>query len=57
VFADVIVVRGPEPRAPRDLLQLRMPGQRPPVAPDPVGPPAQPPLDPLTRGPEITEIH
>jgi hypothetical protein len=57
VFADVVVVRGSGPKAPRDLLPLTMPGQRPPVTPDQAGPPAQPPLDPLTRGPEITEIH
>ena len=54
VFADVVVVRGSEPRAPRDLLPLAMPGQRPAVAP---AEPVAAPVDPLTRGPEITEIH
>ena len=54
LFADVVVVRGSEPRAPRDLLPLSMPGQRPvPSAPAP----ASTEFDPLTRGPEITEIH
>ncbi|UFU04803.1 DUF3710 domain-containing protein [Ruania halotolerans] len=28
LFGDVVVVRGPEPRPPRDLLPLHMPGQR-----------------------------
>jgi hypothetical protein len=54
IFADVVVVRGPQPRAPRDLLPLTMPGARPAVVP---GADAEPPLDPLTRGPEITEVH
>lgn len=51
VFADVVVVRGTEPRVPRELLALTVPGQRRPV-PAPEGEP-----DPLRRGPEITEIH
>ena len=57
LFGEVVVVRGPEPRVPRDLLPLTMPGRRTPVTePEPPGPrPA--PMDPLTRGPEITEIH
>lgn len=55
VFADVVVVRGPEPRVPRDLLPLTMPGSRPVPAVEP--PTASPTFDPLTRGPEITEIH
>jgi hypothetical protein len=55
IFADVVVVRGPQPRAPRDLLPLTMPGARPAVVPGADAEP--PPLDPLTRGPEITEVH
>lgn len=57
-FADVVVVRGPEPRVPRDLLPLRLPGS--PSAPGVPGAPgtgAAPSFDPLTRGPEITEVH
>ncbi len=57
VFADVVVVRGPEPRVPRDLLPLTMPGQRPVAAVVPPGAAPAPTLDPLTRGPEITEVH
>ena len=54
VFADVVVVRGSEARPPRDLLPLTMPGTRPVPS---VTPPTSAPLDPLTRGPEITEVH
>lgn len=57
LFADVVVVRGGEPRAPRDLLPLTVPGQRvaaEPVTPDVAGSPGD---DLLTRGPEITEVH
>lgn len=52
LFGDVVVVRGSEPRVPRDLLPLTLPGQRPVEQP-----PAAPAADPLTRGPEITEVH
>nr|WP_307793738.1 DUF3710 domain-containing protein [Actinotalea soli] len=52
VFADTVVVRGGEPRAPRELLALTVPGSRAVPAPAPAATP-----DPLTRGPEITEIH
>nr|WP_298457230.1 DUF3710 domain-containing protein [uncultured Cellulomonas sp.] len=55
LFADIVVVRGTEARAPRDLLALRLPGQRPGAPAAPAA--AAPTLDPLTRGPEITEIR
>lgn len=55
VFADVVVVRGERPRAPRDLLALTLPGQARPEA-EPQGP-AGASFDPLRRGPEITEVH
>ncbi len=53
VLADIVVIRGDEPRAPRDLLPLRVPGR----GPAPVVAPAQPSFDPMRRGPEITEIR
>lgn len=57
VFADIVVVRGTEARAPRDLLTLRLPSQvGGPAEPVPAQPEA-PSFDPLTRGPEITEIR
>jgi hypothetical protein len=52
VFADVVVIRGSEARVPRDLLPLSMPGTAAPQ--DAANAPS---FDPLTRGPEITEIH
>lgn len=57
VFAQTVVVRGTEARPPRDLLPLRLPGAAPvigTVAPDER---PEPDFDPLTRGPEITEIR
>ncbi|WNB84437.1 DUF3710 domain-containing protein [Cellulomonas sp. ATA003] len=44
LFADIVVVRGTEARAPRDLLALRLPGQRPAPAVPPAA--ATPALDP-----------
>ena len=52
LFADVVVVRGSEPRVPRDLLPLTLPGQAPT---DTVASAAT--FDPMNRGPEITEVH
>ena len=57
LFADIVVVRGTEARAPRDLLPLRLPGQKRPGPAAPPATPEAPPLDPLTRGPEITETR
>lgn len=55
IFADIVVIRGDQARAPRDLLALQLPGQAGAGAPD--APTGEPSLDPLARGPEITEIH
>lgn len=57
VFADIVVVRGTEARAPRDLLTLRLPAQDGAPASPPAAEPAAPTFDPMTRGPEITEIR
>jgi Protein of unknown function (DUF3710) len=55
VVRDVVVIRGPEAMAPRELLPLRLPDAAAPAAePEPQG---RPPLDPFSRGPEITEIR
>lgn len=61
VFANIVVVRDQSPRPPRDLLSLTLPraaGQRgeAPEAPEDAAPQA-PTFDPLTRGPEITELR
>jgi len=58
VFANIVVVRDQSPRPPRDLLSLHLPGKAPAPAPAvPAGAPETPSFDPLTRGPEITEIR
>ena len=57
------MVRGTDARPPRDLLTLTLPGPgtpnlQPPARPrDRSGATPRPDFDPLTRGPEITEIR
>ncbi|MDO8107918.1 DUF3710 domain-containing protein [Isoptericola sp. b441] len=53
LFADIVVVRGPEARAPRELLTMTLPD----AAPAPSMPDARGLIDPFKRGPEITEVH
>ncbi|BDZ43374.1 hypothetical protein GCM10025865_26730 [Paraoerskovia sediminicola] len=61
IFANVVVVRDEAARAPRDLLELTLPGKG--VTPKVAGPQGAEPevpgqtFDPLTRGPEITETR
>lgn len=63
VFGKIVVVRGDDARPPRDLLALTLPTG--PVVPGAEGdggeaapaPSTEPDFDPLTRGPEITEIR
>lgn len=56
VLADVVVVRGHEARAPRDLLGLHMPGK--PGQEVPVAEASRPSIDlGSPRGPEITEVR
>ncbi|MEZ0447782.1 DUF3710 domain-containing protein [Cellulomonas sp. ICMP 17802] len=60
LFAGIVVVRGTDARPPRDLLTLRLPGPGTPnleSAGTQVEEPVAPDFDPLTRGPEITEIR
>ncbi|MFH5823047.1 DUF3710 domain-containing protein [Georgenia sp. AZ-5] len=54
VLADLVVVRGAEARAPRDVLLLHAPGQGGAVKPTA---PAAPDLDVTRRGPEISEVR
>lgn len=51
ILSQVVVVRGSEAMAPQELIPLNLPGQRPGLVQNP-----ESPLDPLERGPEITEI-
>jgi hypothetical protein len=55
LFRDVVVVRGGDPMAPREPIPLRLPEDVPggPQAAQP----ADDPLNPFQRGPEITEIR
>ncbi|WP_105030497.1 DUF3710 domain-containing protein [Arthrobacter ruber] len=56
LFRSVVVVRGEHPLPPRELLPLKLPKDAaagPPAAPAP----ARPDLNPLERGPEITETR
>jgi hypothetical protein len=57
VLREVVVVRGDEARAPRDLLPLHLPGRGQPAGPGAAPPIAVPTDDLLRRGPEITEIR
>jgi hypothetical protein len=56
VFRDVVVVRGGEAMAPREPIPLRLPAQLTGEDGD-AEEPADDPLSPFKRGPEITEIH
>lgn len=53
VLRDVVVVRGPHARPPREVLVLTLPG----TTPAPEEAPSDDPLGILRRGPEITEIR
>ena len=58
VFAGIVVVRGTDARAPRDLLTLTLPGPaNPELSPAEPTEAETPSFDPLTRGPEITETR
>ncbi|WP_442785581.1 DUF3710 domain-containing protein [Actinacidiphila sp. DG2A-62] len=63
VFQDTVVVRGEAPMAPRDPIVLKLPNDAQ-MVPDGAGAPAPAEqgkfgdgLDPMRRGPEITELH
>ncbi|GAA4527857.1 DUF3710 domain-containing protein [Brachybacterium paraconglomeratum] len=51
LISRLVVVRGSEAMAPQELIPLHLPGERPGLSQ--VG---AAPLDPLARGPEITEV-
>lgn len=55
LFRNVVVVRGDHPLPPRELLQLKLPKDAA-ASPPPLAP-ARPDLNPLQRGPEITETR
>jgi hypothetical protein len=55
VVRDLVVVRGKDPMAPRELLLLQLPESAPEPAPE--GSDEAEELNPFERGPEITEIR
>lgn len=57
VVRDVVVVRGPEAMAPRELLTLRLPDAPTPEASDAPEGEGRDELRPFERGPEITEVR
>lgn len=57
VVREVVVVRGPEAMAPRDLLPLRLPDAVLAEMPEEAEGQQRDPLNPFERGPEITEIR
>ncbi|WP_333770131.1 DUF3710 domain-containing protein [Streptomyces sp. IBSBF 2435] len=62
VFQDTVVLRGDSPMAPRDPIVLKLPNDAQ-MVPDGAAPEQQEPskfgdgIDPMRRGPEITELH
>jgi len=62
VFRDTVVLRGESPMAPRDPIVLKLPNDAQ-MVPDGVTPDQPEPskfgdgIDPMRRGPEITELH
>lgn len=59
VFRDAVVVRGDAPMAPRDPIVLKLPNDAQMVPDGPGEPPSKfgDGIDPMRRGPEITELH
>ena len=53
MLREVVVVRGPHARPPREVLTLTLPG----ATPAPEEESSEDPLGILRRGPEITEIR
>ncbi|WP_030528993.1 DUF3710 domain-containing protein [Phycicoccus jejuensis] len=57
VLRELVVVRGTDPMAPRELLPLRLPQDEQAAAADETDDDAPATLDPFERGPEITEVR
>jgi hypothetical protein len=58
VLREVVVVRGSDPMAPRELLPLSLPRDAATATPEQPAPEEEgPSLDPFERGPEITEVR
>jgi hypothetical protein len=57
VVREIVVVRGPEAMAPRELLPLRLPDAATPTTVEPDAEGGRFDLNPFERGPEITEVR
>ncbi|MGL4745096.1 MAG: DUF3710 domain-containing protein [Dermatophilaceae bacterium] len=57
VMRDIVVVRGPQAMAPRELLPLTLPRDDHATDAEDGGTDEQPNTDPFERGPEITEVR
>lgn len=57
LLRELVVVRGTDPMAPRELLPLRLPQDEPAAPADEADDDAPTTLDPFERGPEITEVR
>ena len=61
VFGNIVVARGDEPMAPRDLLELALPAEAQQAMAEQAEAEGEgddrPPLNPFERGPEITEVR
>ncbi|GII76414.1 hypothetical protein Sru01_13960 [Sphaerisporangium rufum] len=57
VLRDIVVVRGDQPMAPKDPIELRLPAEARQAMDQQAGEPDRPDLRPFERGPEISEIR
>ncbi len=57
VVREIVVVRGQDPMAPREMLPLSLPNEASAEVPTEAAEPASTELNPFERGPEITEVR
>lgn len=57
VVRDIVVVRGDEPMAPKEAIELRLPPEAKQAAEQQAAGGEVPDLNPFDRGPEIAEIR
>jgi hypothetical protein len=57
VIRDIVVVRGDQPMAPKEPIELRLPAEARQAVEQQADEEGRPGLDPFERGPEITELR
>ncbi|MFD1118628.1 DUF3710 domain-containing protein [Sphaerisporangium aureirubrum] len=57
VMRDIVVVRGDQPMAPKEPIELRLPAEARQAVEEEAAKDGRPLLDPFHRGPEITEVR